>query len=166
MLMRVRGGFVRVDAADVPALSEHDWAVYYQNWSRTISRGAGSGVGMMHRFIAQPGRGLVVDHINGDPLDNRRSNLRVCTQGENARNRRKYRPTASIYKGVCKNASRRNPWVAIITIRRLVIKLGVFETEESAARAYDAAALCLHGPFARLNFGPNSALAPDHREAP
>src|SRR5688500_491678 len=90
----------------------------------------------MHRLILNEPDGEV-DHINGDGLDNRRSNLRVCTHSENLRNRRPY--GRSKFLGVVfddSGGSWRQPWRANIGQRRL----GRFTTEEAAARAYDAAA--------------------------
>jgi hypothetical protein len=100
-----------------------------------------------------PRPGFVVDHINGDPLDNRKSNLRVCTQAENLRNRRKRaKPTSSKFKGVSRHTiSRQKPWLAKIKSDGKTIYLGTFETEEQAAEAYDRAALERFGTFAHLN---------------
>jgi hypothetical protein len=104
----------------------------------------------MHRLIMQPRPDQVVDHINGDGLDNRRANLRICTQAENARNRRKGTGT-SRYKGVSLAKGRTKPWRAQIRVGDQVRNLGYFADEGEAARAYDAAASQLFGDFARLN---------------
>lgn len=91
------------------------------------------------------------DHINGNQLDNRRSNLRIATKQENGRNSRKKRSgTRTRYKGV--GIARGGKFVARIKADREQIRLGRFDTEEEAARAYDAAARRYHGEFARLNF--------------
>lgn len=103
--------------------------------------------------ILMPPPGMVVDHINGDPWDNRRCNLRVCTHTENLRNRKKHRGS-SPYKGVTQQQGGR--FIARISAERRGIHLGTFPTAEAAARAYDAAATVYHGEFARLNF-PDSA---------
>lgn len=111
---------------------------------RIVSRDSGKrSVLYMHRAIVKPPAGYVVDHINGDSLDNRRENLRVCTTKENAANRAFV--TACGFHGVRKHGSR---WQA----RLLGKSLGMFDTAEEAARVWDAAALREFGDFARLNF--------------
>ena len=102
-------------------------------------------------------RGFLVDHINGDKLDNRRENLRLATRGENEVNKRKRRthkgrkPTSK-YKGVTKIKDRRKKrWRAIITFQKRIIHLGNFYTEKEAAEAYNEAAKKYYGDFAYLN---------------
>lgn len=91
--------------------------------------------------------GMQVDHINGRPDDNRLSNLRVCTDGQNKRNGRKVRG-ANKFKGVT-----RTPWGFQTEIKTNKVRkyLGIFPTAEEAAQAYDAAATRLHGNFACTN---------------
>lgn len=101
----------------------------------------------------RPVKGESVDHINGDGLDNRRSNLRVCSHAENRRNSKKVsgrRKLASHYKGVSHPS--KNRWTASITVMWKTLHIGSFKTEIEAARAYDEAARNHHGVFARLNF--------------
>jgi hypothetical protein len=102
-----------------------------------------------------PSANMVIDHINGDKLDNRRSNLRICTQAENVRNQKKTRyPRLSHYKGVSKD---HGCWRARITKDRVWYCLGYFRTEEAAAQAYNQAAQELFGEYARLNIIPVEA---------
>lgn len=107
----------------------------------------------MHRYLtAWP----LVDHINGNGLDNRRSNLRKATSAENGRNRRRASNNTSGFKGVYLT---RDVWRALIWVEGRRRHLGLFATPEEAARAYDAAALEHFGEFAWLNF-------PDDMERP
>ena len=101
----------------------------------------------MHRVIT--GYPLV-DHINGDGLDNRRANLRAATATQNNQNRR---PSLSRsgFKGVTKS-SKSNGWYARIRVNGKLIHLGCYPDPTSAARAYDAAALEHFGEFAWPNF--------------
>jgi hypothetical protein len=96
---------------------------------------------------------IEIDHVNGDGLDNRRENLRVATHAQNASNRGVRVNNTSGFKGVHANHSGRGKqWFAYITTNYKRQHLGMFGTAEEAARAYDAAAVRLHGEFARLNF--------------
>lgn len=102
----------------------------------------------MHRVLLGNPE-LDVDHRNGDTLDNRRLNLRPCTTQQNVWNQKK-RIGALRFKGVAKAGSGR--FYAQITVSRKRIYLGICETEEAAARTYDAAARKHFGAYARLNF--------------
>lgn len=93
---------------------------------------------------------LIVDHINGNPLDNRKVNLRVVTAQQNSFNTAA-RKFSSNYKGVSKR-NRRKPWEVNITHDGKDYYLGTFSNEDDAAKAYDKKAKELFGEFARLNF--------------
>ena len=103
----------------------------------------------MHNVLAGTQKGMCTDHVDGNGLNNRRSNLRVCTQTENARNTCP-RKGSSKYKGVYWSSDK-NRWRAQIRVRGKSFYIGCFTNETDAARAYDAAAMKLHGEFARLN---------------
>jgi len=103
----------------------------------------------MERFILNPPEGLVIDHINGDGLDNRKNNLRVCSQGENTRNRSKQSNASKRYKGVY--LLRGKYWGAKIYPHGKQIFLGYYSSDVDAALAYNAAALKHYGEYARLN---------------
>lgn len=106
----------------------------------------------MHRVVLQAPNNMYVDHINSDEtLDNRRSNLRLCTKSENGLNRGKPKTNKSGYKGIYWNKANQK-FCAEIGINRKGIYLGSFDTPEEAAHAYDAKAIELFGPFAKLNF--------------
>jgi len=137
-----------VDAADYEWLSQYKWFLWGAGYA---ARRVPGGVLLMHREITQAPPGRDVDHINGNRLDNRRSNLRICTRAENLRNTPKRQGCLSLYKGVSSNHRHKN-WFAQIWFEGDNIRLGTFDDETEAARAYDRAALELFGEFAWLNF--------------
>lgn len=106
----------------------------------------------MHRFILDAPRDYVVDHRDGNGLNNCRDNLRFCSIFENAANRRQItRQTISGFKGVARRRDT-GKFQAQIMCKKEKHYLGVFVTAEEAARAYDSAAAELFGEFALLNF--------------
>lgn len=106
----------------------------------------------MHVYIMKPPRGLLVDHINGDKLDNRRENLRIATNAENSRNVRKVESGSSRFKGVAWDAARKKWKAQIKTPDGKQRTLGRFSSEEEAAKKYDEAASLYFEEFACLNF--------------
>lgn len=103
----------------------------------------------MHVAIMEPPPGMEVDHIDGNGLNNCRSNLRVCTHAENMRNRKRMRTNSSGYMGVQKSGTQ---WVATIQVNGKLLGLGRFIDPADAARVRDAAAVRYYGEFANLNF--------------
>lgn len=103
---------------------------------------------LLHRLILKAKDGQVIDHKDGDPLNNTKQNIRICTQRENAKNQMVKRTSMSGVKGVYK---KRDRYVARIRNDYRFIHIGVFDTIEEASKAYNQMALRLHGDFARLN---------------
>lgn len=105
---------------------------------------------LMHRLILLAPDTTLVDHINGDPLDNRRENLRYATQSQQNANRHRTFG-ASRFKGVYRRRDGLK-WCAQCRVPGGKQRyLGSFDSEEDAARAYNAAATELFGEYARLN---------------
>jgi hypothetical protein len=146
------GKWAIVDAEDYGRLSQYRWCAVEEgrNWYARTFRRDGWPLAM-HRLILDAPKGLFVDHIDHNGLDNRRENLRLCTRLENLRNARPSRGGSSKYKGVnwCKI---RKKFRARITHNKKRIYLGYFENEIDAAKAYDKKAVELFGEFAYLNF--------------
>jgi hypothetical protein len=104
----------------------------------------------LHRLIMNAKNGEHVDHVNGNGLDCRKENMRICTNTENQYNKRPQSGGTSKYKGVYWEKSR-SKWHASIMLNKKRFPLGRFTSEIDAARAYDAAALKYFGEFARIN---------------
>jgi hypothetical protein len=155
--IKASGRDVLIDAADLPKVQNFSWHLFKagrKNSPRLIpSTHIGGKRVKMHRFLLDAPSGLVVDHKNHNTLDNRRDNLRICQQGQNALNQRKRTAKCtSQYKGVYFTKDKR--WMAYINVNKSRTVLGYFGTELEAAQAYDRAAIQHHKEFAFLNFQP------------
>ena len=117
----------------------------------TVSKNKQNSI-FMHRFIMKPEKGFVIDHLDGNGLNNQKNNLRICTFGQNGMNRGSQSNNKCGFKGVhfFKNTTNKN-WIAKICYNRKIIHLGTFIDPIEAARAYNDAALKYHGEFAKLN---------------
>ena len=148
-----RGYTAIVDDDDYEELSQYNWQVTGKNikYARRCGRVSDGELQnksiFMHRQIMKPQNDMAVDHINFNGLDNRRSNLRVCTNQENTRHSRVQKKRH--YKGVSKLKD--GNWMAIIIVNGKSIYLGYFPTEEDAALAYNKKAIELFGEFACIN---------------
>lgn len=133
-----------VDAEDIPLLDKVMWNDNGYGYARNHS------LGLLHCLIIHTTDGMDIDHRNGRRWDNRKRNLRVCANAENARNRDKPRTNTSGYKGAtwCKG---RRKWQAQIGANGKNNHLGYYDTPEQAAQAYDEAAVKYHGEYARTN---------------
>lgn len=154
----VRHGAVLVDP-------KHEAFLKFRTWHSASNHGTGyyarsqmsvrtsSGIKkvcrLMHTLLVWAPAGHVIDHANGNGLDNRLSNLRAATPGENSRNRTVAAGAKAGYRGV---RVQRGRYIANISIDTRDTHIGSFATAEEAARAYDAAAFSKQGEFARLNF--------------
>ena len=142
----VTQGIALVDDGDYHLVVGHKWSC-----SNGAAMRYDHGIPIyMHRLIMDAPKGVEVDHINGNRLDNRRCNLRLCTHKQNMQNRGGERNTSSRYKGVHWDKNARK-WRSMIGVDGKVRHLGYFEIEDEAALAYNQAASQHHGEFARLN---------------
>jgi hypothetical protein len=161
------GEWTILDQKDYYRLGDLKWGVegkrdkFYAVCNIKIEPGRTKAI-RLHREIMKPSAGVLVDHRNGDSLDNRRANLRLATHFQNSCNARKSKSNfTSQYKGV-QFRKKKNRWISVIYYHKKVIWLGTFKSEIEAAKAYDAAAKKYHGEFARLNFPEKAALPPRH----
>jgi hypothetical protein len=144
-----KGMVATVDAHDYARINRHRWYACKRGEKYYARRQEKRRYIYMHREICRAPAGMVVDHIDGNGLNNRNSNLRLCTVRQNMWNRR---PTGgrSVYKGVCRRVGRKK-WAAQISRRGRRYHLGYFDSEIEAAKAYDKKARELFGEFAYLN---------------
>lgn len=144
------GLYALVDEADYELVAAHRWRPQVRSvtvYARSIDDGS-----FMHRLILSPGHGEVVDHVNHDGLDNRRSNIRICTPKENSMNRRPKPHSSSRYKNV---TYRHGKWIAASMMDGETYRLGHFVSEELAARVADRHCREMQGDFSLLNFPEN-----------
>lgn len=163
-----QGKVAKVDLADYDWLNQWNWcALYIKRTGRYVAvRNGGKDEGyktiQMHCQILSTDQ--QVDHINLDPLDNRRSNLRVATPSQNLQNRGRQSNNKVGYKGVIYQSF----FQANIKVKGRNKFLGRFKDPKDAAIAYDRAALFYFGEFARTNFPrssyPDIAVTPPHAE--
>jgi hypothetical protein len=166
-----QGRYAIVDPADFPHLNRYKWRLcrtkgkntLYAERSIRLPNGKYSRI-LMHRELIRTQNsklkaqnyhrclsdGYVIDHINGDGLDNRRANLRLATVAQNAWNSKKRNPRSG-YKGIW-FAGDKGLWRAAIVCHGRRIHLGYFKDKIAAAKAYDAAARKYYGEFAKPNF--------------
>lgn len=149
------GGVALIDDSDYPAIAPFKWRLSRRSGHYLY---AVTSVGphhsllqlSMHRVVLQAPKGVHVDHINHNGLDNRRANLRLCRHFQNLGNQGLAKHNTSGFKGVHRTTS--NRWRAGIQIRGRSVHLGTFYNPIDAARAYDDAASYYFGDFAWLNF--------------
>ena len=152
-----QGKFALVDDADFDWLSKWKWYAakgrntWYAGRNVRIPGSKRRTSLRMHRFILGITTTLACgDHINGNGLDNCRSNIRRATHAQNSRNQKIRTNGASKFKGVARNKLA-NKWIAQIKFEYKNIGLGYFKSEIKAARAYNKKAKELFGEFAKLN---------------
>ncbi len=131
-----RQGVALVDVADADALAAYRWSMHGKGYAVRKARvGGKTRPVLMHRELLglTPGDGVQVDHVNGDKLDNRRANLRVCTQAQNQQNNYHDRP----YRGTYWDAQSKR-WRAQVRLAGKCHRLGHFATREEAAAVASA----------------------------
>lgn len=154
LLKLPKNKFTMIDDEDYDLVSGYNWRQTMEGYvtthlSRLLDPNKKQKGILLHRLIMNvlDDKSIVIDHKNGNILDNRRKNLRICSPKENSRNR-KCRYYLK-YKGIEKLKS--GKFRARILINKKRISLGIFNTEENAALAYNEAAIKYYGEFANLN---------------
>jgi hypothetical protein len=160
-----QGYVALVDDEDHEIVASLRWHVTMRGTCLYAARNAQLAIGkrpvLMHRVLLG-GPSERIDHADGNGLNNCRANLRLATGTQNLGNQRAQIGKTSRFKGVTRHTQRPIWWVARLTFNRRRRSLGVFRTEDDAARAYDEAARELFGSFAALNF-PNPGERSAHQ---
>ena len=155
-------GFALVDDEDYKTLSKRPWYLCDPKkgfpYARTTIRREQDSLTIksknetvkMHRLIMDAKKGEFVDHIDGNTLNNVRSNLRICSIQQNNMNRKSNHNSKFKFKGI--RMTHGKYFVAVIGINGIQIPTNTFATEEDAAKAYDVLSIFYHGDFGRTNF--------------
>jgi len=145
---------VTVDDCDYELLSKHNWSINTSDGKSFYAKAFIGGKNVaMHRYILGLNNPKVlIDHRDGNGLNNQRSNLRIATNSQNQCNKKPR--GSSKYLGVNLHTQKgyKPKWRAAIAVNGKVRHIGMFKKEESAAKAYDRMAKKYHKEFANLNF--------------
>jgi len=148
-----KGRTAIVDEVDAHGLKQYKWCFAYRPKMRSCDGYAVTNINgktiLMHRMLVDAPCGMEVDHINGNGLDNRRSNIRLATSQQNKANRKVRNDSVTGLKGVTWNQSGKQ-WMARITVDRKCLYLGCFSTPMDAHLAYRQAAKKHFGEFAKF----------------
>jgi hypothetical protein len=151
MVIEIKGYRILIDDDMAPAILARKWHVSRRNYgvyfATTVWTFNGKSYEVrLHRIIAEAPPGVLVDHRNGNTFDNRRENLRWCTDSQNAQNRSDSHSGIVGYRGVTIAGKK---FRAKITVGKQIIHIGCFDTPEEASEAYETKAKELFGEFYR-----------------
>jgi hypothetical protein len=153
-----KGQYSLIDSWNIDEVQEWNWCAMDTKSSRTIYAGRHIKIPKtrksicikLHCLVLPPDKGLMIDHINGNGLDNRRSNLRMCTHAQNKQNVAMTSFNTTGFKGIAWNKNLQR-WHAKIQVNGVNHSLKYHYTKEAAHAAYCEAAKRLHGEFARFS---------------
>ena len=152
-----RGQYAIVDPEDFEQLNQYKWnCTHYGYAMRAVSVGSGKGKKQaavyMHAAVCPAPKGMITDHINRNPLDNRKANLRPATQKQNVWNRKFAKEGGRSRHNGIRWDKNRQKWQVRLTIDGRRESFGYYADEAEAAKAYDRVARQYRGEFAVLNF--------------
>jgi len=140
-----------VDDHIYPLVKDYKWYPHKSSTNNYYARATIKGKKvLLHRLITECKKEFVIDHINGNGLDNRKKNLRMCLQKENMRNQKTNSRNTSGYKGVYYRKDRKK-WTAQIRVNKRHKFLGYFDNKIDAAKSYNRASILYHKEFSKLN---------------
>lgn len=147
MIIKIKECDCLIDNDDFDKIKQFEWKINKGGHAVAYCRSLKKRV-FMHRIINRTPYGMDTDHINQNPLDNRKCNLRTATRSENVQNKNKFIKGHSVYKGVTKD---KKSWIARIGYNNKKLYIGRYKTEKDAAIAYNQKALALFGCNAYIN---------------
>ena len=130
-----------IDLEDIEKVKDYKWSIHNKGYVANLNNGW-----LLHRLVMDCPSDMVVDHINHNKFDNRKSNLRVCTQQQNMMNQSTKKTNTSGCSGIYLDR-RVNKWVAQITYNYKQISLGHYKTKEEAIEARKQAEIDLFGEY-------------------
>lgn len=148
----IKNKLIKIDKQDLDLFNSYIWHIEKRKsgieylGTRILDK-----IVLFHWILIDKQTGMEIDHINGNGLDNRRENLRICTHKQNMYNKKLYKNNKSGYKGVYMQTGR-NKFSVQIRVNGKKIRLGNFKNKEDAAIMYDKSAKLYFGEYARLNF--------------
>lgn len=153
-----QGYFAIVDNKDYPTLTRNKWLAYTSPTAKTFYAGRCKIVKGKREFIPMHREilglvykdGVIVDHKDGDGLNNQRYNLRKVTKGLNGHNCKLYSSNSTGYKGVQQISAKK--WKTVMRVKKKITWVGAFSNIIDAAKAYDKMAILIYGKSAKLNF--------------
>lgn len=147
-----KGQIAIIDDDDYERVSKYSWYSHKSTNNTYYARSKINKKGIyLHRFIMKVDNTVIIDHINGNKLDNRKCNLRQCNYQQNGANRKSLLHSSK-FKGVTfRKKCKKRPWEASIQINGITLYLGNFSTELDAAKKYNEAAIREFGEFAKIN---------------
>ena len=146
----VKGTVVLLSEQDFAMFKKYTWHIERARHTCYLRTRIGRRWPRFHQLILRRGPGKVIDHIDGNGLNNARSNLRVCSRAQNQQGAARARKWSE-YVGVSFHKAR-NKWTASIQFRGKKHYLGVYDSQRAAALAYDVKADQLYGRYAKKNF--------------
>ena len=144
--------FTLVDDEDYEEIKKYKWWLVSAGYAgRKIGNRKNRKPLYLHRYILKAPKGTVVDHLNGNKLDNQKSNIRICTQSHNLQNKKITKNSTSKYRGVSWSEYHKK-WHSRICFKQKKTHVGYFDNEKIAAAEYDRVALKIYGENAYFNF--------------
>lgn len=151
MLIQVKNDFIQIDDNDYELIKNFKWNILEvtpnNKYATTYIERK---LVLMHRLLMGFPKGKEIDHIDGNGLNNSRSNLRICSHKDNLRNRKINKNNKSGFKGVNYLATKgKKKWRSYIYVNGKTINLGYYLTSQEAAEAYEKASKEYFGEYAR-----------------